>query len=193
MPFALPEYDRAFTRFVSNTVRELAVARSPVLSQMQFTTMPSTVGSRVRDLEGLDVELEPEKVGFDMVMSVEAVRSGDYSEFHVDIDRAADMLAKDLMRVWVGTMNRITEATGNVVDAGGKLTFDVLYEMLDQVEYSVDENDQLIMPSLVMHPETAKRLEALGPLTPEQEQKLAELRERKRGEALARRRRRRLP
>jgi hypothetical protein len=193
MPFSLPEYDRAFARFVTDTVHELAVARSPVLSQMQFTTMPSTVGSRVRDLEGLDVDLAPEKVGYEMSMSVEAIRTGDYEQFYVEVDLAADLLAKDLMRVWFGAMNRITEATGNVVDAGGRLTYEALYEMLDKIEYSLDENDQLVMPSLVMHPDTAKQLEELGPLTPEQEQKLAELRERKRGEALARRRRRRLP
>ncbi len=193
MPFALPEYDRAFSAFVSETVHELARARDPVLAEMHFATVPTTVGSRVRDREGLDVDLEPENVGFEMSTSVTAVRAADYDEFCIEVDQAADMLARDLMRVWVGTMHKITEATGNVVDAGGKLTFEVVYEMLDKIEYSLDENDELIMPSLVMHPDTAKQLEALGPPSPEQNAMLAELRERKRGEALARRRRRRLP
>jgi hypothetical protein len=141
----------------------------------------------------MDVDLEPDKVGFEMSTSVAAVRAADYDEFYAQVDQAAEMLASDLMKVWVGTMDKVTEATGNVVDAGGKLTFEVLYEMLDKLEYSLDENDELVMPSLVMHPDTAKKLEELGPPTPEQNAKLAELRERKRGEALARRRRRRLP
>lgn len=193
MPFALPEYDRAFARFVSETVHELARARDPVLSQMRFATVPTTVGSRVRDRQGMDVDLEPAKVGFEMSTSVSAVRAADYDEFYVEVDQAAEMLAHDLMKLWVGTMDKVTEATGNIVDAGGKLTFEVVYEALDKIEYSLDENDDLIMPSLVMHPDTAKRAGELGPPTPEQHAMLAELRERKRGEALARRRRRRLP
>jgi hypothetical protein len=192
MPFALPEYDRAFSVFVAETVRELARARDPVLSQMQFSSVPSAVGSRVRDLEGLDVDLEPAKVGFELTMDLEAVRTGDYDAFVLALDDAAEMLARDLMRVWVGTMHKVTEATGNVIDAGGEFTFETLYKALESIEYSLDDNDELIMPSLVMHPDTAKKLEQLGPPTPEQQALLAELRERKRGEALARRRRRRL-
>ncbi len=48
------------------------------------------------------------------------------------------------------------------------------------------------MPSLVMHPTQAEKLRDLPPLTDEQQRKLDELKERKRKEALARRRRRRL-
>jgi hypothetical protein len=193
MLFALPEYDRAFALFVDETVHELARARDPVLAEMHFVTVPSTVGSRVRDRTGLDLDLEPGNAGYEMSTSVAAVRAADYEEFTSEVDRAAEMLARDLMKLWVGTMDRVTEATGNTVDAGGRLTFEVLYEALNKIEYSVDENDELIMPSLAMHPDTAKQLEELGPPTPAQNARLAELRERKRGEALARRRRRRLP
>ncbi|MBO9533767.1 MAG: hypothetical protein J7513_12430 [Solirubrobacteraceae bacterium] len=193
MPFALPEYDRAFALFVSESVRELARAHDPVLSKMQFVSMPSTVGSRVRDNEGLDIDLAPENIGFEFSMSIAAVRDGDYDEFAAEIDRAAEGLARDLMRLWVDTVDRVTDATGNVVRSSEGPTFEAIYEALSKIEYSLDDEGNLIMPALVMHPDTAAKLEALGPLTEEQEAMLAELRERKRGEALARRRRRRLP
>jgi hypothetical protein len=35
-----------------------------------------------------------------------------------------------------------------VVDAeGGKLSFELMYEMLSKIEFSLDENDELVMPS----------------------------------------------
>ncbi len=64
--------------------------------------------------------------------------------------------------------------------------------MLEKVEVSVDENDELVMASLLVHPNQAEKLQELGPLTPEQERRMAELKQRKREEALARRRPRRL-
>jgi hypothetical protein len=102
-------------------------------------------------------------------------------------------VAEQLMGYFVETMGKVTEGTGNVVDAGGKpLSFELIYDALDKVELSVDENDELVMPELMMHPDQAQKLQELPPLTPEQQQKLDELKERKREEALARRRRRRL-
>lgn len=61
MPFALHEYDAAFSRFFSQTMRVLAQAHSPLLAQMRFIEMPGTLGSRVRDRQGMDIVLDPAK------------------------------------------------------------------------------------------------------------------------------------
>jgi hypothetical protein len=193
VPFALYEYDAAFTRLFGETLRTLARARSPFLSQIQFVEMPGTVGSRVRDRQGMDIVLEPGKTGTDVTADLNAVRDGDYEKLHVELDKAADSMAEQLVGYFVESLDKVTEGTGNVVDVGGRpLSFELIHEMLDKIEFSVDENDELVMPSLVMHPDQAERLQDLPPLTPEQQQQLDELKERKREEALARRRRRRL-
>jgi hypothetical protein len=80
-----------------------------------------------------------------------------------------------------------------VLDAGGQpFSFELLYEMLEKLEFSLDENDEIVMPSLLMHPDQVEKIRELPPPTPEQQRKLEELKQRKREEALARRRSRRL-
>lgn len=74
MPFALHEYDAAFGRFFSQTMRILAQARSPLLAQMRFVEMPGTVGSRVRDRQGMDVVLDPGKTSTEVTSDLTAVR-----------------------------------------------------------------------------------------------------------------------
>lgn len=193
MPFALYEYDAAFGRFFSQTMRVLAQAYSPLLAEMRFIEMPGTVGSRVRDRQGMDIVLDPGKISTEVTSDLKAVRAGDYERLYEAMHESADSMAEQLVGYFVEGMGKVTEGTGNVTDAGGRpFGFDVLYETLEKLEFSVDENDELVMPSLVMHPTQAEKLRDLPPLTDEQQRKLDKLKERKRKEALARRRRRRL-
>ena len=84
---------------------------------------------------------------------------------------AAEGYAEQLSKMLYGSLDKITTATGNKLDAGGRpLTFEMLYEMLDKIEWTLDENDELFTPSLA-GPDTAK----LPQPTPEQVKMLEEL------------------
>jgi len=123
---------------------------------------------------------------------VEAVRRGDIEALVAQMDLAADDLAEGLVGVLIENINKVTESTGNVVDAGGAFTFEKFYEALEMIDWSLDDDDQLSMPQLVVHPDTAEKLQALPELTAEQKAALDDLKRRKHEELLARRRRRRL-
>jgi hypothetical protein len=193
MPFALNEYDAAFARFFSQTMRVLAQAHSPLLAQMRFVEMSGTVGSRVRNRQGMDIVLDPGETSTEVTSDLDAVRSGDYEQLYKAMFESADAMAEQLVGYFVETIGKVTEGTGNVIDAGGRpFGFDVFYETLEKLEFSIDENDELVMPQLVMNPTDAEKLRDLPPLTQEQQRMLDELKQRKREEALARRRRRRL-
>jgi len=58
------------------------------------------------------------------------------------------------------------------------------------MEFSLDEDDEIVMPGILIHPDTAKGLPSEMSL--QQEEVLAELKSRKREEILAKRRSRRL-
>jgi hypothetical protein len=189
VPFALPEYDSAFTLFVSDLVRDMARSRDPVLGAMSFEPAVTTAATRIQDRQGVDVDLPSVLTGWAFSYQPDDVRGGNLDAFAVVVDQAADDLAEQLVKQWVATMDTVTTATGNVVDAGGKLTFEKLLEMLEQIEWTLDDDDNLVMPSLVMHPDTVK---LLPKETEETKAKMDELFTRKREEALARRRRRRL-
>ncbi len=193
MPFALYEYDAAFTAVFDETVGILARGRSPMLSQIRFAKTSGPLGSRVRTRDGMDVELEPGETTAEITTDLRAVRAGDYTALYCDFDKASEDMAKGLVGLLVQSMSAVTEATGNVTDVGGRpLSFEVIYEMLEKMEFSLDENDELVLPAIFVNPDTAKKFESLPPATPQQEEKMDALKERKRQEALARRRRRRL-
>lgn len=193
MPFALHEYDAAFGRFFSQTMRVLAQASSPLLGQMLFVEMPGTAGSRVRDRQGMDIVLDPGKTSTEVTFDLKAVRDGDYEQLYRAMFESAEAMAEQLVGYFVESMGKVTEGTGNVVDAGGRpFGFEVLYEGLEKLDFSVDQNDELVMPSLVINPADAEKLRDLPPLTDEQQRMLDDLKERKREQTLARRRRRRL-
>jgi hypothetical protein len=188
-PFELPEYDRAFAEFVFEVAHALVMANSPLLRQIPRESVPGTASSVVdaRDFEQLD--LPAQSVGFGVTVDLHAVRDGDFEPLIVSLNEGSDELARDMMKLLFGTMERVTEATGNVVKGSGEITFETIYEALDRMEWSLTENDELSLPTLVMHPDTVKQLPQL---TPAQEQALEELKRRKLEELLARRRRRRL-
>ena len=193
VPFALYEYEAAFGEFFGDTLRTLARARSPILSRIKFVDVSGTVGFRIRDRDGVDIELLPGETSTDVTTDLQAVRDGDYEKLYAELNEGADSMAEQLVRHLVDTLTVVTEGTGNVVAAGGQqFSFDVYYEMLEKMEFSVNENDELVMPAMLMHPKQLEKLRELPPWTPEQPAKLEELKQRKREEALARRHSRRL-
>jgi len=189
MPFALSEYDQAFVLFVEEGLRRLAVAGDELLSQIEMVPSTGPLGSIIQDQHGRDVDLAPGAITSDLTMSIKAVRNGDVDAFVIQLDAGSAQLAEGYHKALIATLQTVTSATGNVVRANGPLTFDAFYEALDQREWSLTEDDELSMPTLMMHPDVARRLPQL---TPEQEARLAALHERKLRELLARRRRRRL-
>ena len=190
VPFALPEYEFSFIEFLHETVYELARAGDPMLSQMAVEKQSSTVASRIQSRQGMDVDLPERKVGFEITTSLTAVRSADYDTFVVEVDRAAEKLRESLASGFIQDIGTITQATGNSVDAGGELTFETLYDLMEKMEWTLDDDGELSVPSLVTSPSMAEKLRALE--TPETLAAMEELKARKYREALARRPSRRL-
>jgi hypothetical protein len=192
VPFRLPEYDRAFNDFVHRSVHAIARARSPLLAGMPVEEEGSTASSVVDSRDAAQLDLPSESIGFGITMDVHAVRVGDFDPFHAELDSAADELGRGLVGMFVKTMDQVTESTGNVVKGEGEITFELIYEALDKMEWSLTPDGDLSMPSLVVHPDMAEKLEKLPGPTPEQESALEALKRRKHRELLAGRRSRRL-
>jgi hypothetical protein len=190
MPFALPDYDLACAYVISDVTKDIARASNPVLSQIKVVPMKGTVSSVVETRGEMAVDLPAEPVGFELGVKAEDIRDGNFEALQVKLVEAADGYAEQLAKMLYGNLDKITTATGNTFDAGGRPpTFEMVYEMLDKIEWTLDENDELSTPSLVMHPDTASKLPQP---TPEQVRMIEELKARKLEELLAKRRRRRL-
>lgn len=191
MSFRLPEYDEAFAGFLYTTANELARAQHPILAEMRTETTEGG-GSSVVDARGREqLDLPSELVGFEMKWDRADLLAADFEVLLLQLDSASNELGEKLVGMFVKTLTSVTESTGNVVDAGGKkFSFELLVETLEKIEFSLDEDDELVMPSMIMHPDQMKNLPAEA--SPEQKAILDELKLRKREELLAKRRRRRL-
>jgi hypothetical protein len=190
VPFALPEYDLACAQVISDVTKSMARASDPVLSQIKVVPMKSTVSSVVETRGEVALDLPAEPIGFELGVKAEDVRDGNVEALQMRLVEAADGYAKQLAKMLYGSLDEISTATGNTLDAGGRPpTFEMLYEMLDKIEWTLDENDELSTPNLVMHPDTASKLPQP---TTEQVKMIEELKARKLEELLAKRRRRRL-
>ena len=176
MPFALHEYDAAYGQFFSEALQRLAQARSPILSQIRRMAMAGPLGSRIRTHDGVDVMLDEQEAGAELTIDLGAIRTGHFDSLYSQLDKASDEMARSLVGGLVQNLDAITAGTGNQVNAGGQpLSFEVFYAALEKIEFSLDENDDLVMPSLFVHPDTARKLQELPDATPEQEAQLSAL------------------
>lgn len=190
MLFALPQYDQAFVEFIHKSANALARAQDPLLGEIREEVAEAGGSSVVDSRTDEALDLESELVGFEIGWEREDVISGNFEALLLQLDIASQELAKKLVEMLFKTLGKVTESTGNVIDAeGGPPTFDLIYEMLDKIEYTLDDDGELVLPSLVMHPEMVKKL---PPPTPDQEAAIEELQQQKREELLAKRRSRRL-
>lgn len=191
MSIRLPEYDEAFADFLYTTANALARAQHPVLAEMR-TESTESGGSSVVDARGEEqLHLPSELVGFEMKWDRDDLLAGNFEAFLVQLDAASNELGEKLLGMFFKTMDAVTESTGNIVDAGGeKFSFELLVETLEKIEWSLDDEGELVMPSIIMHPDQMKNLPAEA--TPAQKAELDELKRRKKEELLAQRRSRRL-
>ena len=190
--FELPEYDQAFTDFFREAADAVARALDPLLSQIRVQEVEHVGTSRVSG-EERTVELPPVEAKLELSFEAEDLIEGRVSGILAVIHDAADQHVRQVMPHIFESIGRITDATGNKIDAGGRpFSPELLLEALEKIEWSFDEDGEPIMPTLVMSPDMAEKVSQLPPLTPEQEQAFADLKERKRAEYRARRRHRKL-
>jgi len=158
---------------------------------MRTETTESGASSVVDRRGGEQLDLPSELIGFEMGWDRDDVLAGNFEALLLQLDCASKALGEKLIARLVETLSSVTESTGNVVHAEGKkFSFEMLVEMLEKIAWSLDDDDELAMPSLLMHPDQTKNLPSEA--TPEQRAVLNDLMRRKKEELLAKRRRRRL-
>jgi hypothetical protein len=188
-PFTLTEYDKSFQTFLSEAIQEVAFAREPLLAEIPIEDSHGSIGSVIQDQDGKDVELIADPVQAAFSMSREDVLQGRIVPLLLLVDDASRQLAEGLAKNMIQTLNTITSATGNITNASGRPMIEVLIEALETIELTLNDNDELEMPSVLMNPADVAKLPKP---TPDQERRLEEVRQRRLEELLARRRSRRL-
>lgn len=141
---------------------------------------------------GEQLRYAPIEIRGSFEFDIASVCAGDLDEVLVGLDRAAGQQVKALVGGMVERLDAVTAATGNQVDAGGRsLSHELLFELLEKMEVSFDENGQAEL-AFVAAPDVARKIAALPEMTAEQQGRFDEIMARKRQEHESRQRRRRL-
>jgi hypothetical protein len=192
--FDLPEYERAGRQFFGDAVEALMRSKSAVFGMIRTERVDSLARNRVALASNQIVETAPMTIESSFALSRSATIAGDLDDLLAALDTAAEGGLASLMPQFFASLGEICDAAGQTVDAGGRsLDHDLLLEALEGVEITFDAEGNPQMPTLVVHPEMADKIAALPPATPEQEQRFADMMQRKKDEFIARRRSRQLP
>jgi hypothetical protein len=192
--FRLPEYQRAEEMFVFDAIDALSRARGGIVAEIQREPRAHVGTTQITLEDGGTVELKSKEIAMPISIKDADVVAFDLEPLLVSLDGAAEKHHEQLTDYFLSSLETITGATGNQVDASGKSYFEYMYEMYEKVELSFDDDGKISSSyAMVTHPDTAERMEkSRAEMTKEEEQKLAKLLERKREEYFARRRRRKL-
>lgn len=193
-PFALPEYARAQFKFVHEGVRRLMEAKDEVWASLQRRPPTEAVPVTQNTMPGGGViQNQPVTSKTKFIFKFEDIRLCDTAALAAQMDSAADQQLSVVMPHFFEVLRRTSEAAGTAIDAGGKpFSFETWLEMLERIDFDFDDQGNPDLPTLIMHPDQAKQLQALPPPTVEELRALADLIDRKRGEHHARKRHRKL-
>jgi hypothetical protein len=184
------EYDDAAQRFFGTGVKALMEAQGGVyslvrkesISELPDNSLPSPDGNLIR---GRSIELSSMST-----VSYEEAIDGDLDGILCAMDRMAAEMHSQVSKSILTHISEICEQTGNIVD--GPLSYDAIADALEHMEFSFDENGNHNI-SVVVSPDGAEKLRALGEPTAEQQMRLDSIINRRRDEWNARRRSRSLP
>jgi hypothetical protein len=192
--FKLTEYARAEAMFVGRALEALSRSRGGMLAEIRSEPTSRSGETRVTTDTGEVVTFEPGEVVSHMSLQWDDIATGRVDALIATIDEAAGHHHDEMTKWVLENLERLTEATGNAIDASGKPLFDAIYEMYETIELTFEDDGSISKGFMwVVAPdvfEKMKRLEA--EMTPEQRRQLEELIDRKREEFFARRRSRKL-
>lgn len=193
-PFSLPEYSRAFERFIRESVKHLMDAKDQLWAMMpKSEPIPAIPIMQNTMPSGQIVQNSPFVISAAFEFRLRDYRSCNIEELMVQIDGLADQHLSAVMPQLFNLIARTCDAAGTTVNAGGRpINFELFYEGLQKIHIAFDREGKPELPVLVVNPEMAQIIRALPALTPEQQKLVDDLIERKRNEYNARKRHRKL-
>jgi hypothetical protein len=154
--------DKRIREFFNELVFRYSHTFDPILSEIEIYTMHEGRSTAMKD--GDQTWSDPLVEG----SAQYEIKAEDHKTFNFEaFDRFAQSLGSQFLdtkkRNLFEVMHRATTRSGNVVGGGGKpLDHDTIFEALELIQIDFDENGQPDMPSMVVHPSMAPRLQKLS-------------------------------
>lgn len=184
-----PEIERVSRQAAVDTIRAMIAKKSPVIGEIKAHIQHEGASGAINRADGSVGDFAPRQIAAETSLPT----SMSIYEFTTDelmkrLDGIAEQFARGQSEMLFDEMNKITEETGNVVNAGGKpFDFELILEGIRKMHHTFDENGKWHAPTVVALPSV---IAAMQNLTPEEkaahEARLTEVLEEKRREFLDR-------
>ncbi len=186
----IPDYDKAGMHLIQE-VMEGFMNNDQLLSGIEFG-FTNHIGPirNVRTEQQLDQKMSI--VQAESSISQDSIKNSYIEDYIVFLFRLSETQRDGLKKMFFHNMAEITSATGNVVHANGKpLSYDLILDLIEKVEFGFDDDGNPQYPSLVLPPKAIEELKKIKP-TAAQEKRLQRIIKNKRAEFYAKKRTRRL-
>jgi hypothetical protein len=185
----MPEYDTAVLELGARLVQALAWDADPLFSKIRVEHVED-VPEHSAPPEAAHGATSQLLVATRFVEPFADVLSGNVEGWAGMIAAAAEEVGDQIGRQFVAFLEKVTEESGQVVDARGRrMSADLVLEALERMSIDFDDEGRAKMPTIFCHPSAIKGLE---PPTEEQKARFEKIMEGKKSEFLARRRVRKL-
>jgi len=176
---------------ILNKYFQVLVSADPILKQVGSVKTLHAGGFRYQN-QDKELVTPLHKLSFTMEIPIKAIIDFDLAEFTKQVYNFTEQRIAEMHKMMYATLDKITQLTGNQVNAGGKPSSpDLILDMLEKVEIRFDDKGDPILPTLVVAPETGKKLADIK-FTLEQEERQRKILEKKKKEFYAKKRYRRL-
>ena len=139
--------NKKFEAMVSEKIQE-----NPLLSQIRRTIVHEGNTFTVTSYDGYSTKSDYEKFASEFNIDADTVRKKGPDAFYEKIPILSKEIADKMSQHTIDTLEKVTEATGNVVRSKEGITPNSILEALEKIEIGFDENGNPIMPTIVMSP-----------------------------------------
>jgi len=152
----LPDYPQLkkrlkekFEGLVSKRIQE-----EPLLSQLRKTIVHEGNTYNVTSYEGYSTKSEYERFATAFNIDVNTIIKKGPDALYEKVPSLSKDIADKMAQHTINTLEKVTQATGNVVTGKGKgITPDLILDALEKIEIGFDEWGNPIMPIIVMSPQ----------------------------------------
>ncbi len=192
VPFHFPEVEIEFMKGFAGAIGENArVLRERFIAPDNFLRFShgriweapaNALGDKMGEINQHGTETE---------LNLEDIAAGKVEAVFLAVSQITDDMNSQMEQLLIDTMTRSTEKSGQVVYGAAKTFPESMYEMLEMMELPLDDDGELSMPTMLIHPSQSSKLEAqIQAAGAEFEGKFSSLKRKKKIEAQKRERQR---
>ncbi|MCC6789066.1 MAG: hypothetical protein IT547_14625 [Hyphomonadaceae bacterium] len=160
-----PEIERISRQAAVDTIRAMIAKKSPIIGQIKAHIQHEGAGGAINRADGSVGDFAPRQIAAQTTLAT----SMSIYDFTTDellklLDGIAEQFARGQSEMLFDEMSKVTEETGNVVNAGGKpFDFEIFLEGINKMHHTFDANGQWHAPTVVVSPSAMAAMEKMTP------------------------------